>query len=418
MRSPRFAAAAAVLLVSAAAPAWAHDGQDRRPGAVRVALEVLVTPPVNGETSPGGHDGSVAVDPFGNTYAAALKELPASPDSRATAKARLGSWRWSSGDDGVSYQDLQRSPAGFDVLAPGGLSTAVATDDVGHGFVVEAHGGLAVLTQTSATTRDDVVTDTTVPLAVGAGGLHRVRLDATGDATTSGRLYLLATSTSSPGDPAVWSGTTGTIPGTSVALPGSSLCSLAADHRKGSRTVVAACKRGAATTLWTSRDAGASFTATDLPSSPADSPSASIGPDGTAWVLVTTTAGRIVVHHVPAKGKVTTQDLTVGKGTWRGAALDVSKLGRLGLAAYYYDPATARWDVLIAITSPGKPAVWVDFASHDPVSHDTTPPDDAPAVAFGPDNLLHMVWASTKVTAPGSPTRVLRNVWAVRTLST
>lgn len=418
MKSPRFVAVAAVLALSAAAPAWAHDGQDRRPGAVRVDLEVLLSPPVNGETSPGGHDASVAVDPFNNVYAGALKELPASPDSRATAKARLGSWRWSSGDDGVSFQDLQRTPAGFDVLVPGGISTAVGTDDAGHGFAVEAHGGLALLTQTTATTQDDVVTDTTVPLAVGTGAPHKVRIDATGDATTTGRLYLLATSTTSPGDPAVWSGTTASPAGTSVTLPGSSLCSLAADHRKGSRTVVAACKRGTATTLWTSRDAGATFTALALPSSPADAPSASIGPDGTAWVLVTTTAGRIVVHRVPAKGTVTTQDLSVGKGTWRGAALDVSKLGRLGLAAYYQVPGTGQWHVLVAITSPGKTPVWVDFASHDPVSLDTTPPDDAPAVAFGPDNRLHLVWGSTKVTAGDSPTRVLRNVWSVRTLST
>ena len=418
MPSPRVALVAAALLVSAAAPAWAHDGQDKRPGAVRVDLELLLTPPVNGETSPGGHDASVAVDPFNNVYAGALKELPASPDSRATANARLGSWRWSSGDDGVSFQDLQRTPAGFDVLVPGGVSTAVATDDVGHAFAVEAYGGLAVLTQTSATTQDDVVTDTTVPLAVGTGAPHKVRLDATGDATSSGRLYLLATSVSSPGDPAVWSGTTTSLPGTSVALPGSTLCSLAADHRKGSRTVVAACKRGTATTLWTSRDAGASFTPQALPSSPADAPSVAVGPDGTTWVLVTTTSGRIVVHRVPAKGRATSQDLSVGKGTWRGAALDVSKLGRLGLAAYYQVPGTDQWHVLVAIASPGKVPVWVDFASHDPVSRDTTPPDDAPAVAFGPDNRLHLVWGSTKVTAPGSPTRVLRNVWSVRTLST
>ena len=49
---PLFAAGA--VLACAVLPAGAHEGQDDRPGAARMDLEVLITPPINGETSPGG----------------------------------------------------------------------------------------------------------------------------------------------------------------------------------------------------------------------------------------------------------------------------------------------------------------------------------------------------------------------------
>ena len=416
---------AAAALAWAAFPAAAHEGQDPRPGAAYVDLEVLATPPISGETSPGGQDGSVAVDRFGNVIAAALKEQSqrvVGVDGRSTTKTRLASWRWTSGDDGESFQNLGRSPAAFDILVPGGLSTAAAADDAGHSYVAEAYGGLLVLTQATATERDSITADDTKVLAVGTG-TQRVRVDAVGNATTSGRLHILAASPSGVGDVAVWSGSVAALPAVPVPLAGARECSLAADHLAGSRMVAVACSDAAgAVALWTSRDAGATFSKQLLTTTPAlDPPSVSVGPDGTPWVLVTTgntAASHMTVYRVARS--VTRQDLTSEKGLWRGVVLDVSVKGRLGLAGYHLTPGDRTgWHVHLAITTPGVAPVWVDFAGHDPVSAGAAgPPDSGPAVAFGPDARLHVLWGSTKETVPSSSTPLLRNIWSVRTLST
>lgn len=347
------AAALACGLLATVLPASAHDGQDPRPGAARVDLETLLTTALSGETSSGGRESSVAVDRSNNVIAAALKE---------TAQPLATE----------NFQDLGRSPAGVDTLVPGGLSTAAASDDAGHSYVAEAYGATVLLTTVTATDQDALVTDGTVPLAVGAGARHRVRLDATGNAATTGRLYLLATGAT--GEPAVWSGPVSRLTGTSVALPDAHDCTLTADHRRGSRVVYAACLSTLSTTvLWVSRDAGATFRPMPLPMGNALDPSSvSVGPDGTAWVLSTAgslagpaTSSQLLLHHVLASGKVTTQDLTSERGLWRGAVLDVSHRGRLGVVAYPF--------------APGATGV--------------------------------------QVTVPGASAPLLRNVWSVRTLS-
>ncbi len=417
----------AAALVCAAVPALAHDGQDPRRGAAQVDLEVLLTPALQGETSPGGQDSSVSVDRFGNVVASALKERAfrvVGPDGRATTKTRLSSWRWSSGDDGESFQNVGISPAGADTLVPGGLSTAVGSDDAGHSFVAEAYAGTVLLTTVTATEKDALTTAAPSVLTVGSS-LSRVRLDATGDATRNGRLYVLAGSTALPSTPAVWSGTTASALGTGTALPGATDCTLAADHRRGSRVVYAACVSEIGTAdLWTSKDAGATFTRRQLNGGvPLDTPSVAVAPDGSPWVLVTSGPdGRtqLMVHHLTARGDVM-KDLASERGTWRGGVLDVSAKGRLGVAAYHLAPGATGWHVRLSVVSPGAAPLWVDFASHDPVAKATEgPPDSGPAVAFGPDARLHLTWCSTKVRAPdpASDQALLRNLWSVRTLTT
>ncbi len=417
------AAALVCAAAGAAVPAAAHDGQDSRRGAAQLDLEVLLTPALQGETSPGGQDSSVTVDRFGNVIGAALKERltrVVSPDGRAATKTRLASWRWSSGDDGESFQNLTAAAAGVDTAAPGGLSTAVGSDDAGHSFVLEAYGAGVLLTTVTATEKDALVSSGPTPLAVPAGTRTRLRVDATGDAVTSGRLYVLGDGPT--GSATVWSGAAGSLSGTGTALPGAEACSLAADHRRGSRLVFAACVSQIGTAdLWTSKDAGATFTRRPLNGgSPLDTPSVSVAPDGSPWVLVTsgpTGRTQLMAHHVTSRGTVT-KDLASEKGTWRGGVLDVSVKGRLGLAAYHLAPGATGWHVRLAIASPGASPLWVDFASHDPVSAPAEgPPDSAPAVAFGPDARLHLTWGSTKVTVPDTTTALLRNVWSVRTLT-
>ena len=410
----------AALLACAAVPALAHDGQDTRPGAARMDLEVLLTPALQGETSPGGQDSSVTVDRFGNVVASALKEQAfrvVSPDGRATTKTRLASWRWSSGDNGESFQNVAASPAGADTLLPGGLSTAVASDDAGHSFVADSYAGTVLLTTVTATDRDTLTTAAPKAVPV-ASGVQRIRMDATGDATSSGHLYLLTGSST----PSVWSGTSAAAVGTTTSLPGASDCTLAADHRKGSKLVYAGCVSQIGTTdLWTSTDAGVTFTRKQLNGGlPIGVPSVSVAPDGSAWVLVTSGPDggtQLMSHHVTSRGDVM-KDLASEKGTWRGGVLDVSVKGRLGLAAYHLAPRAKGWHVRLSVVSPGATPLWVDFASHDPVAGATaTPPDSAPAIAFGRDALLRLTWGSAKATVPGSTAPLVRNVWSVRTLS-
>jgi hypothetical protein len=411
----------AALLICAAVPALAHDGQDPRPGAARVDLEVLLTPALNGETSPGGQDGSVAVDRFGNVFASALKEnvtRVVTADGRATTKTRLSSWRWSSGDDGESFQNVGRSPAQFDTYEPGGTSSAVASDDAGNSFYLEGYAGLVTIQSVTATEKDAIASTSVTQVAGGVSNI-RVRADAVGNATTTGRLYYLAGGLTVPGrTPAVHSGPTSGLTGTTTDLPGATNCTLAADHRRGSKFVYAACQSDLGTAdLWTSKDAGATFVRRQLNGGvPVDAPSVSVAPDGSPWVLVST-GGQLMAHHLTTHGDVM-KDLASEKGTWRGGVLDVSKKGRLGLAAYHLAPGAKAWHVRLSVVSPGATPLWVDFASHDPVSAPTEgPPDSAPAVAFGPDSLLHVVWGSTKVTVPGSTSALLRNIWSVRTIS-
>lgn len=410
----------AALLICAAVPALAHDGQDPRPGAARVDLEVLLTPALNGETSPGGQEGSVAVDSFGNVFAAALKENATrvvTADGRATTKTRLSSWRWSSGDDGETFQNVGRSPVQFDTYVPGGLSTAVASDDVGNSFFLEAYAGNVAITGVTATEKDAVASTSVTTVAAGVANV-RVRADAVGNALTTGRLYFIAGGLTVPSTPAVHSRPGSGTLDTLADLPGATNCTLAADHRKGSRLVFAACSSQLGTAdLWTSKDAGATFTRRQLNGgTPLDAPSVAVAPDGSPWVLVST-GTQLMSHHITARGDVM-KDLASEKGTWRGGVLDVSKKGRLGLAAYHLAPGGKAWHARLSVVSPGVSPLWVDFASHDPVSAPTEgPPDSAPAVAFGPDSLLHVVWGSTKVTIPGSTSALLRNIWSVRTLS-
>jgi hypothetical protein len=141
---------------------------------------------------------------------------------------------------------------------------------------------------------------------------------------------------------------------------------------------------------------------------PDSAPAVAFGPDGRT---------QLMAHHVTARGDAM-KDLASERGTWRGGVLDVSVKGRLGVAAYHLAPGARGWHVRLSVVSPGATPLWVDFASHDPVAAaDATPPDSAPAVAFGPDALLRLTWGSTKVTVPGSTSALLRNVWSVRTLS-
>jgi hypothetical protein len=437
--------AAGAVLACAVLPASAHTGQDDRPGAVQVDLEVLVTPPVTGETTPGGQDPAVAVDTHGNVLATALKEdgQAATVDSRAPSHLRGGSWRWSSGDDGQSFANVSGQPLQADGLVPGGHSVAAAADDRGRGYLLEAHSGVGVLTVTSSTEKDDVVVEDVVPLPA-AATIGRTYMAAHGD----GHVLLLAT----PRVPT----RVGTAPlgggyslyrsddaGASladlqgIALDGSEDCGIGVGHAPGSKQVVVACTMSdGSVAAFRSYDDGRTVQRSTIVKADLnvtrEHPSVAVGRDGTASVLVTTTVlgGDSAMTLLQSRNRSkswTRQEIATERGHWSGASLAVNNRGRLGVAAYHLahgkaDVAGAGWHVRLAVFSAGRTPLWVDFASHDPVAPADwgSAPDAGTAIADGPDGRFHVLWTGVKVPvpAPVHGSSLLRNVWSVRTLST
>jgi hypothetical protein len=414
-------------------------------------LEVLITPPINGETSPGGQDPAIAVDRFGNVVATALKEdaQAATVDGRSPTHVRAGSWRWSSGDDGQSFANVSGRPLQADNLAPGGRSVAAAADDRGRGYLLEAHDGVGVLTVTRSTEKDDITAETVHPLPAGAV-FGRTRLAAHGD----GRLFVLGSPRSGPTYIAPLGPGTAAPDALGYALyrsddagasftdlmgadlDGSEACDVAAGHAPGSKQVLVACTMNdGAVAAFSSYDDGRTFhrsTAVRAGRSLLrERPAVAVGTDGTASVLVTSTdqsTSRSTLSLLRSSDRGRTwraQDVTSEPGRWAGASLAVNKRGRLAIAAYHRRSSEAGWHVRLATFTAGRRPVYVDFASHDPVTPPGAAfeaPDAGTALAAGPDNRFHLLWTSIKVTVPDDVIRgdvsLIRNVWSVRTLST
>lgn len=434
-------AAVGAALACAGVPASAHDGQDKRPGAAQMDLEVLVTPPVNGETSPGGQDPAVAVDSNGNVLATALKEdgQPLTVDGRAPSHLRAGSWRWSSGDEGETFLNVSGQPAQADTLVPGGTSVAAAADDRGRGFLLESYQGVGYLTVTRSTEKDDVVAEAIHPLPAGAV-LGRSRLAAHGD----GRVFLIAAARTGPA--AVGAGGTSASldvapalyrsddAGASLAdvegrpLDGATLCDIAAGHGRAARQVAIACLMAdGSVAAFLSYDDGATFRRTVVAPASSQSrtrPAVAVGPDGSTAVLVTSTAAgqsSMLLRRTTNGRSWTSQQVAAEKGAWAGGSLAINNRGRLAVAAYHRASTSVGFHVRLAVFDAGRTPVYVDFASHDPVTPKTwtMPPDEGTAVSAGPDGRFHLLWTSVKVTPPvDAGVSLLRNVWSVRTLTT
>jgi hypothetical protein len=155
-----------------------------------------------------------------------------------------------------------------------------------------------------------------------------------------------------------------------------------------------------------------------------------VGPDGSTSVVVATLTPHrerrtLLLLRSTDRGRTwRKQDVAIERGDWSGASLAVNKRGRLAIAAYHRTSREAGWHVRLATFTAGRRPVYVDFASHDPVTPKGwfDPPADATAVSPGPDSRFHLLWTSIKVVVPsdvvGNDTSLIRNVWSVRTLST
>ena len=422
MRSRRLRAAAvlAALATGAAAPAaLAHPARDERPGAPQLDVEVLVTPPLDDQLTPGGTDADVAVDAFGNRVTVARKELPVSPDPRAPRPVRTASWRWVSFDRGDSWNNLDALPSRADLLLPPGRSVAVASDGP-RTYVAEDHGGTVVVQRVAATGLGRFTGEVPGVVPVGAPIGTERPVDV---AAQAGSRVLVLAAARTPGAYAVHLSTDrgATFGPAGAVLPPAEHCRLGADPRPAARTVVVAClEAGGAVVAHVSTDGGASFAR--KPVGRADvrggdpRPSVDVGPDGALHVL----SGMRLLLSRDGGRRWSTQDLQVEPGEYRSTTLAVSRLGRVGVAAYRRTAAGGPWTVVTTVLTPGRRPVLADFTSHDPVAPvgASGPPSSRTALDFGPDAKMQLVWTSTYLHSADLDRPLLRNVWSIRSNST
>ena len=406
------AAVLAALTTGAAAPAaLAHPARDERPGAPQLDREVLVTPSLDDQLTPGGTDADVAVDGFGNRIAVARKELAVSPDPRAPRAARAASWRWLSVDRGDSWGNLDVLPSRADLLLPEGSSVAVAAH--GQRSVLVEQLGAAVRVQPVRATGLGRLTAGT-PTVVPTGASASVDVAVRGDS-----VHLLA------GHPTAGfavhrSSDGGSSFGAGVPLAPATACALASDPRPSARVVAVACSAGDQLVVHVSNDDGATFTrrvagAADE-RSPDPRPSVDVGPDGRLFAL---SGMRLSVSRDGGR-RWATQDLAVERGEYRSTTLAVSPRGRVGIAAYRRSAAGQPWTVVTALFSAGSRPVLSDFANHDPVAPAgaSAPASSRTALDFGTDGRMQLVWTSTYLHSSDLDRPTLRNVWSIRSNST
>ena len=401
-----------MLATGAAAPAaLAHPAREERPGAPQLDLEVLVPPPLDDQLTPGATDADVSVDGFGNRFTVALKELPASPDTRAPRPARTAAWRWVSIDRGDSWDNVDVLPARADLLLPPASSVAVASDGP-LTVLAEDHGGVVRV--------QPVVSAGLGRFAAGTPGAVTTAVSRPVDVVLRGKTVLLLAGHPS-GDYAVYRSTDG---GSTFSL-GTVLrdvtgCSLAADPRPTAKVVVASCTRGEQVVVDVSTDSGASFTRRPVGRADARTPdrsaSVDVAPDGRLVVL----SGMRMFVSRDAGRRWSGQDLQVERGEYRSSTLAVSPRGRVGVAAYRRTAPGEAWTVVTTIFTPGKRPVLSDFTAHDPVAPvgATAPPSRRTSLDFATDGTMQLVWSSTHLHSRDLDRPVLRNVWSIRSNST
>ena len=405
-------AAALAAVVALCVPAAAHAPRDARPGGPRMDLEVVVTPALTGSVSPGGRDAVVAVDAFGNRFAMARKEVATgvvAPDPRARTMARAGAWHWFSGDEGATWENLDLLPRGAEIALPEQQDRAVVSDGA-RSYLGEVGPTGAVVTPVLATKRGRFTAQTPGVVPVLTTQMARPSLAAHG-----GKAVFLATGGRGGGSQLHASYDAGATWTTAPVVLDGTDCELAADPRRGSRTVLAACLQAGKVLLHTSTDDGRTFTtrslgAADARGGDAGAPTADIATDGVPTVL-----SGLLLRRVLPRG-TTTQDLRSEKGDYRATTLTVSDRGRVGVAAYRLLPGGTGWNVVVTVLTPGKAPVWADFAFHDPAGRSATagPPSDRLSADMDQLGRVHVVWTATRVHSAELDRPLLRNVWSVR----
>ncbi len=387
--------------------ALAHAPRDHHPGSPLMDLEVLVTPPLTGRTTPGGTDAIVSVDSFGNRFALAHKETAervVGIDQRARAMVRSAPWLWTSADEGSTWTNLDLLPRGLDAFVPeDDFAVASAGPTT---YVATATPAGVVLTTVTATKRGRVTAGT--PSLVPAP--HGVDTGLQLAAYPGGGLLLVglpvgASLYSIRADGAKEIASLGTASG----------CDVAVGRRAGKAVGVVACLESGQVSrtvvdLTTGASTRSNLGAADTRAGGTGKPTVDLAADGTSYVLSGTRLWR-----TPATGRTTTQDLRTEGGDHRVTALAVSHKGRVGAAAYRKG-SDGTWNIVVTIFTPGTKPVWSNFANHDPVSPvgASGPPSTLLGVDFDERGRIQVLWTSTFLHQEGLDALRLRNVWSVR----
>jgi hypothetical protein len=397
MRIRAAALAGALLFGATALPALAHSGADRRPGATQFDLEVKISRPQQP-----GYDPRVVADRYGNLYAVARGETPASADDRAATKARVSSWRWTSADGGATWAAM---PGAADSAVYGGRPT-VATAGA-HAYVYDA----PLLLRYTATALGAVTFVGATPVAgpapdaepyLAAHGTHVFLLTGT-------TLYVSA-------DGGQTFGPAG------HAFTGAAGCRLAADAKTA---VYVSCLDGAGhVTVSASHDDGATFTTANVAAyDPADPllsvPPVAVTPDGVVYVLRATTGAAysdfFLLRSADGGRTWTSRDASDDKVRATALTLSAAPDGRLGASMYISAANGERWFVGAGIFTTTAKLLVVSYADHTPVAgRGAPPPEGSPGTAFLPDSRLAVIWTVVATTVPGRTTPLLQDVWFVR----
>lgn len=373
----------------------------------------------------GGYEPGVLVDRYGNIVVTAHKQnhcdgAAVDPQGQ-TVPARGMSWLWAS-TDGKHFRDMPGSSvAGVDAAdrMDFGDEGHLAQDDRGNIYFADLKLADDTIASWKATGRGRITQTMHQPVMItGQPVDDRPWLAAHGNGVV---LFASNAGTTTYQSPQSGSGPSGrytvymsydggqTFDHLGVTIPNSGWCYPTADHRAGSKLLYVACTDDSHTLFaYVSRDNGHSWSVHRIGRFAALDgwPVATVGPDGTVYVLhldrqrPSAGAWHLNLYRSTNEGGTWTRwDATPQQGNFddiAGAAwIDVARDGSIGLTYYLQPPQDPNWHVYAAVTSTWGGRWRIADASgrvHPGSRADGAPWGDFLSCAFGPDNRLHVVW--------------------------
>jgi hypothetical protein len=403
------AGAVGVLAVANPATATTHSW----------TAQITLTP-----TTSGGYEPNIAIDAGGRIYVTAHKEnadLVASADPSASTVLSAMSWVWMSKDGGRSFTELTGTPGAEH--AAFGVEGDLATNGSGLVYLADVGAGAAAL---GVPPTDTLLSRWQVTQA----GVTWLGTGIVGTGKADDRPWLVA-----HGHTVVYAANNGGDGKGSYAvyvshdygqtfhyvqtLAGSGWCRPAADPRPGRGAFVVLCAGDRGPSIaWVSTDDGGSFQR--YPTSLTFNwwPSLMFDHNGGVWAVIT-------VDNLPTTHVILARSLDRGRhwrqvplalppGTFEYPVIAVSPNGRLGFASFYRHDSSSAWRVLAGTWKPGaRPALRLIDDPNTPAAAaaDRYPSGDLMGCAFGPDNLLRVVWTRTRLSAnSGQTIDVMRDI--------
>ena len=357
----------------------------------------------------GGYEPNVAIDAAGRIYVTAHKEnadLGASVDPSSATGLSAMSWVWMSKDGGNTFGELTGTPGAEH--AAFGVEGDLATNGSGSVYLADVGAGAAAFGAPTDTllTRWSVTQSGVTWLGTGLVGTgkadDRPWLVAHGHTV----LYAANNGGDGSGSYAVYvSHDDGQKFRYVQTLAGSGWCRPAGDPRPGRGAYVVLCAGDhAAGSAWVSTDDGDSFR--HYPTSITFNwwPSVMFDRHGVAWAAITVdnfpTSHVIVARSLDRGRHWRVMPIALPAGSFNYPVIAVSPSGRLGFASYYRHDSSSAWRVLAGTWKPGaRPVLHLIDDPNAPATSaaDRYPSGDLIGCAFGPDNLLRVVWTRTQL---------------------